>query len=139
MFYGCTIPSSRTTCPAFPRPTIIAHTRLGDSTTAYDGHAGWIAGGDKPVPVLAVPAAQDLDGIKLDADLAIPGRIKQALDGWLVGFPETTIDDHNVQVVRGITASGSRVKLFFDKLCRRRSTTRTIRRWREFRCRFIGR
>jgi len=95
--------------------TTIAHTRLGDSTTAYDGRAGWIAGADKPVPVLAVPAGQDLDAIKLDADLSFPGRIKQALDGWLVGFPETTIDDHNVQVVRGITASGSRVKLFFDK------------------------
>ena len=95
--------------------TIIAHTRRGDSTTAYDGQAGWIAGGDKPVPVLAVPAGQDLDAIKLDADLSFPGRIKQALDGWLVGFPETTIDDHDVQVVRGIAASGSRVKLFFDK------------------------
>ncbi len=95
--------------------TIIAHTRLGDSTTAYDGRAGWIAGGDKPVPVLAVPAGEDLDGIKLDADLSFPGRIKQALGQWRVGFPETAIDDHEVQVVEGTTTSGSRVKLFFDK------------------------
>ena len=93
----------------------IAHTRLGDDTTAYDGRAGWIAGPDKPVPVLAVPAGQDLDGIKLEADLSFPGRIKQALGRWRVGFPETSIDDHDVQVVQGSTASGSRVKLFFDK------------------------
>jgi hypothetical protein len=95
--------------------TIIAHTRLGDSTTAYDGRAGWIAGGDKPVPVLAVPAGEDLDGIKLDAGLSFPGQIKQALGQWRVGFPETAIDDHDVEVVQGTTAGGSRVKLFFDK------------------------
>jgi photosynthetic reaction center cytochrome c subunit len=94
----------------------IAHTRLGDDTTAYDGRAGWIAGPDKPVPVLAVPAGEDLDGVKLDADLSFPGLIKQALGRWRVGFPETAIDDHEVEVVQGTTAGGSRVKLFFDKM-----------------------
>jgi len=39
-----------------------------------------------------------LDGAKLDADLAFPGRIKQALNQWRVGFPVTTIDDKEVTI-----------------------------------------
>jgi hypothetical protein len=97
------------------RRTTIAHARLGDSTTAYDGRAAWIAGADKPVPVLEVPAGEDLDAIKLDAELSFPGRIQQSLGRWRVGFPETAIDDHDVEVVQGTSAGGSRVKFFFDK------------------------
>jgi len=95
--------------------TTIAHTPIGDSTTAYDGHAGWIAAFDKPVPVLGLPAGGDLDGVKLDADLSFPGRIKQALSDWRVGFPVTTINDRDAVVVQGRCAGGSRVKLFFDQ------------------------
>jgi hypothetical protein len=79
------------------------------------GRAGWIAGANKPMPVLVVPAGKDLDGIRLDADLPFPGRIKQALGRWRVGFPETSIDAHDVEVLEGTTARGSRVKLFFYK------------------------
>jgi len=95
--------------------TMIAHTQNGDSVTAFDGRAGWTAGPDKPLPVLALPAGGDLDGVKLDADLSFPARIKQALTNWRVGFPGATIDDRDVQVVQGTSAGGSRVKLFFDK------------------------
>jgi photosynthetic reaction center cytochrome c subunit len=95
--------------------TTIAHTPIGDSTTTFDGRSGWIASWDKPVPLLALPPGADLDGVKLDADLAFPGRIKQALNQWRGGFPVTTIDDREVQVIQGTSAGGSRVKLFFDK------------------------
>jgi outer membrane lipoprotein-sorting protein len=95
--------------------TMIAHTQNGDSVTAFDGRAGWTAGPDKPLPVLALPTGGDLDGVKLDADLSFPARIKQALTNWRAGFPATTIDDRDVQVVQGTGAGGSRVKLFFDK------------------------
>jgi len=94
--------------------TTIAHTPIGDSITSYDGRAGWIAAFDKPVPVLALPEGGDLDGVKLDADLSFPGRIKQALSDWRVGFPLTTINDRDAVVVQGRCAGGSRVKLFFD-------------------------
>src|SRR6266436_6738748 len=60
--------------------TMIVHTGSGDSTTTYDGRAGWIAAPDKPVPLLTL-AGEDLDGLKLDADLAFPAGIKQALGG----------------------------------------------------------
>ena len=55
-----------------------------------------------------------MDGVKLDAVLAFPGGLKQALTELRTGFPTTTIDDRQVQVVQAITG-GSRVKLFFDK------------------------
>jgi outer membrane lipoprotein-sorting protein len=94
--------------------TVIVHGPLGDSTSACDGRAGWIAGPDKPVPVLALAGA-DLDGLKLDGNLSFPGGIKRALGQWRVGFPATLIDDREVDVVQGTTSQGSRVKLYFDR------------------------
>jgi photosynthetic reaction center cytochrome c subunit len=94
--------------------TVVVHTQNGDSVTAYDGRNAWIMGPDKPVSVLQLVPGGDMDGVKLDADLAFPGGLKQALTGLRVGFPTTTINDREVQVVQA-TAGGSRVKLFFDK------------------------
>lgn len=94
--------------------TVIVHTQNGDSVTAYDAHNAWITGPDKPVSVLQLAPGGDLDGVKLDADLAFPGRLKQALTELRVGFPTTLIDERPVQVVQAM-AGGSRVKLFFDK------------------------
>jgi hypothetical protein len=94
--------------------TLVAHTQNGDSVTTYDGRNAWIVGPDKPVSVLQLVPGGDLDGIKLDSDLAFPGKLKQALTDWRTGFPTTTIDDREVEVVQAM-AGGSRVKLFFDK------------------------
>ena len=55
-----------------------------------------------------------MDGVKLDSDLAFPSGLKQALTELRTGFPTTTIDDREVQVVQAM-AGASRVKLFFDK------------------------
>ncbi|HUK89329.1 MAG TPA: photosynthetic reaction center cytochrome c subunit family protein [Blastocatellia bacterium] len=95
--------------------TTIVHGPLGDGTTTYNGRAGWIAGPDKPVPVLMLPPGPDLDGLALDANLSFPGGIKQALGEWRAGFPASTINDRDMDVVQGMTAGKSRVKLFFDK------------------------
>jgi outer membrane lipoprotein-sorting protein len=94
--------------------TTIVHTLSGDSTTAYDGHAGWIAAPEteKPLPLLAV-TGQELDGLKLEAELLFPARIKQALGKWRVGAP-ATIADREVQVVQGTTAGGATATLCFD-------------------------
>jgi len=94
--------------------TVIAHTQNGDSITAYDGRNAWLTGFDKPVSVLQLVPGGDFDGVKLDADLAFPGRLKQGLIEFRVGFPTTTIDDREVRVIQA-KAGGSRVKLFFDK------------------------
>jgi photosynthetic reaction center cytochrome c subunit len=92
--------------------TTIIHTSAGDSTTTFDGKGGWIAAPFRPVAVLAL-SDQDLDGLKLDADLAFPGGIKQTLTKWRVGLP-TVIDDREMQVVQGTTARGATGTLYFD-------------------------
>jgi photosynthetic reaction center cytochrome c subunit len=93
--------------------TTITHTRDGDSTTAFDGTAGWTAAPHRPVALLAL-TGQDLDGLKLDADLAFPAHLKDALTNWRVG-PTDTIAGRDVQVVQGTTAKGALATLFFDK------------------------
>jgi len=93
--------------------TTITHTLDGDSTTAFDGSSGWTAAPHRPVPVLAL-TGQDLDGVKLDAQLSFPARIKSALSAWRVG-PSDTIADRDVQVVQGTTQGGVVATLYFDK------------------------
>jgi len=65
------------------------------------------------VPVLAL-TGHDLDGLKLDADLSFPARIKEALGQWRVGS-SATIDDRDVNVVQGTGAAGAIATLYFDK------------------------
>jgi photosynthetic reaction center cytochrome c subunit len=93
---------------------VIVHTPDGDSSTTYDGRAGWIAAPStqRPVSVLAL-AGEDLDAARIEAELSFPARIKQALGGWRVGFP-ATIDDREVQVVQGTSAGRVVATLYFD-------------------------
>jgi photosynthetic reaction center cytochrome c subunit len=92
--------------------TTIIHTLDGDNTTAYDGRAGWIAAPHKPVPVLAL-SGSDLDGVRLEAELSFPARIKETLGQWRVGYP-TEIDDKPVQVVQGSRPGGALATFYFD-------------------------
>jgi photosynthetic reaction center cytochrome c subunit len=96
------------------RRMMIYHTQNGDATTTFDGRSGWIAAYDKPVRLLPLLPGAELDGARLDADLCFPAGIKQALTQWRVGFPVTTIEDHAVNVIQGMGAGGTRVKLYFD-------------------------
>ena len=84
----------------------------GDSTTTYDGRRGWISAPFRPVPVLEL-AGQDLDGLRLDAELAFPSRIKQIAIQWRTGLA-TVIGDREVQVVQGTGTGGATVTLYFD-------------------------
>jgi hypothetical protein len=92
--------------------TTIIRTSGGDSTTTYDGTSGWIAAPFRPVAVLPL-SPQEVDGLKLEADLALPSGIKKALTNWRVGL-STVIDDKEVQVVQGTTAHGGTATLYFD-------------------------
>jgi photosynthetic reaction center cytochrome c subunit len=93
----------------------IVHSPNGDITTIYDGRGGWTAAPktDRPVPVLALSGAE-LEAARLDAEISFPARIKQALSEWRVGFP-SNINDRDVQVVQGMSAGRSPVKLYFDQ------------------------
>jgi outer membrane lipoprotein-sorting protein len=93
---------------------MVYHTQNGDSVTVFDGQKGWMAAVDKPLPLLALLPGAELDSAKLDADLYFPGGIKRALNQWKTGFPVTTIDDKEVNVIQGTGAGGSRFKLYFD-------------------------
>jgi len=94
--------------------TTTNHLPAGDNTTTYDGHEAWIAAADRPSPMIVLVGG-DLDGAKLDGDLAFPAQLKQNLSKWHSGFPPVTIEGRAVQVVEGTAPGGTDVKLFFDK------------------------
>jgi len=93
---------------------LFAHTQIADNTEVFDGGNGWVAGLDRPLPLLALLPGPELDGAKLDAMLGFPGNIRQALTDWKTGFPPTTIDDKLANIVQGTGAGKTRVKLYFD-------------------------
>ena len=93
----------------------IVHTQNGDNTTVFDGRRGWVASVDKPVRLLPLLPGAELDAAMLDSDLWFPAQIKQALSQWRVGFPLTSIEDHDIQIVQGRGQGGTRIKLFFDQ------------------------
>jgi hypothetical protein len=94
--------------------TTIIHTQSGDTTTTFDGRSGWLAAVDKPVMLLPLSPGGEIDGARLEADLAFPAYIKSSLTAWRVGFPLTAIDDHPVRILQGTGAGGTRVKLYFN-------------------------
>ncbi|HEV8423181.1 MAG TPA: photosynthetic reaction center cytochrome c subunit family protein [Chthoniobacterales bacterium] len=93
---------------------LFAHTQIADNAEVFDGANGWVAGLDRPLPLLALLPGPELDGAKLDAMLGFPGSIRQALTDWKTGFPPTTIDDKLANIVQGTGAGKTRVKLYFD-------------------------
>src|SRR5262249_10332224 len=93
---------------------VVSHTQNGDTITVFDGQSGWIAAADKPLPLLPQLPGAELDAARLDADLCFPGGVKQALSQWRVGFPVTTVDDEEMNVIQGSGAGKSRFKLYFN-------------------------
>lgn len=93
---------------------LFAHTQIADNAEVFDGGKGWIAGLDRPLPLLTLLPGPELDGAKLDAMLGFPGSIRQALTDWKTGFPPTTIDDKLANIVQGTGAGKTRVKLYFE-------------------------
>src|SRR5207247_9150348 len=84
--------------------TTIIHQELGDKTMTFDGKSGWLASAVTPVPVLDLTGGE-LDGARLDAELSIPGRIKQSLAQWRANVP-TSVNGHSVNVLQGTGAGG---------------------------------
>jgi photosynthetic reaction center cytochrome c subunit len=96
------------------RATVV-HMHAGQSSNIYDGRQAWSSGAQDlvPVPVVAL-VDHSLEGARLDAELAFPGRIKQMLTNWQTGFPPVSIDGRSMDVVQGEIPGGSRIKLYFD-------------------------
>ena len=55
----------------------------------------------------------ELEGARLDAELAFPGRIKQVLGQWRANL-STTIADRSVNVLQGTSSGGAVATLYFD-------------------------
>jgi len=92
----------------------VIHTSAGDSTTTYDGSAGWIAGPatERPVAMIELTGG-DLIGAKLDAAVWFPAEIKTALMQWR-GASSATIDGRDVQMIQGTGDGRYPVNLYFD-------------------------
>ena len=96
--------------------TTVVHMSAGESTTTYDGREGWAAGPTDLVPVPLLPLlGANLEGARLDAQLAFPRQIKQTLTDWRGGFPALNIGGRPVDVIDGKMPGGTRIKLYFDK------------------------
>jgi photosynthetic reaction center cytochrome c subunit len=93
------------------RATVV-HMTVGDKVTLYDGRAAWIAGSDKPLPLMSLTGG-NLDGAKIDALVAFPAQLKQAFSQWQVGA--TAIDDREVHVLRGTNPRQLPVNFYFDQ------------------------
>jgi outer membrane lipoprotein-sorting protein len=96
--------------------TTIVHLRAGDNIRTCDGRNAWntSAGTLLPIPVFSLSGG-DLQGAMIDAGVSFPGQIKQLLKDWRTGFPSTTIDDKDVDVVQGSSPDNTPVKFYFDK------------------------
>ncbi len=95
--------------------TTTIRTFNGASTTTYDGRNGWVAipDAESPIPFRALSGGE-LEGVRLDAQLAFPSGVKQFLTEWRGAIP-ATLGDRDVAVIQGTSASGSPVKLYFDE------------------------
>jgi hypothetical protein len=97
------------------RSTVV-HRRLGENSTTITPTAAWMTAPptERPVPLIDI-TGQELDGVKFDASIFFPGRIKQSLTKWRTGIPQLLENDRNVMQVQGNTPSGGTVTLLFDE------------------------
>ena len=89
------------------------HSLNGNITTVYDGRAAWISAPLRPVAVMPLTRGE-LDGLRLDADVAFPARIKQLFRQWRVGRPDT-VGGRRMQVLQGTSAGGTLATFYFDE------------------------
>jgi hypothetical protein len=100
-------PSQRTTLISFKD-----HPERGDSVWAFDGTTGWIK---TPRGLLNdyQLVGEELDGERLEAQLAFPGQIKQALNNWRVGL-RRAINNKDYLIVQGRGPRNLLATLYFD-------------------------
>jgi photosynthetic reaction center cytochrome c subunit len=100
-------PNQRTTLITFKE-----HPERGDSVWVFDGRTGWIK---TPRALLKdyELSGGELDGAKLEAQLAFPGQIKQVLTNWR-GTARQSIGDRDLLALQGSGARGFLATLYFD-------------------------
>jgi hypothetical protein len=83
------------------------------SVRSFDGKTGWLK---TPLSVLGEyqVSGSELDGARLDAQLAFPGQIKQVLTNLRTLDP-ATIDDKDCDVVQGDSQRRTFVTMYFER------------------------
>jgi photosynthetic reaction center cytochrome c subunit len=87
-------------------------TQRPSSVWSFDGRSGWIK---TPRGLLGEYelVGSELDGARFEAELLVPGRIKQALTNWR-GAATRSIGDRDFAVVQGSGPRGFLATLYFD-------------------------
>ena len=84
-----------------------------DAIRSFDGKTGWVSAPLSVVPQYVL-GGSELDGARIDAQLAFPAQIKNVLTQLRVGHPDY-LDGREVDVVQGNGMRGLVATLYFDK------------------------
>ena len=100
-------PNQKTTLISFKE-----HPERGESVWAFDGRTGWIK---TPRGLLSdyELVGEELDGERLEAQMAFPGQFKEALNNWRVGL-RRSIAGRDFLIVQGTGPRGLLATLYFD-------------------------
>jgi photosynthetic reaction center cytochrome c subunit len=88
----------------------IMHLPNGDSTTSFDGKAGWLGFPGRPAHIMN---PDEIAAAYMDADLYFPVHIKSSYTKFMAG-PGDKIDGHDTIQVVGRTEGQPPLRLFFD-------------------------
>ena len=90
---------------------MIVKMAVGDNVRIFDGRTAWIAGSDKPLPLMSLTGG-NLEGARIDGILMFPAQLKAAFANWRVSA--TGIDDKLVRVLQGTNPRQPPVNFYFD-------------------------
>jgi len=90
----------------------VMHMQKGDSTTAFNGKAGWIYFPGRPLREMS-PA--DQQAAKLDAEAFYPVQLQREFTELKLDEHAEKVDNHDTNVVLGLSKGQPPVKLYFDK------------------------
>jgi len=90
----------------------VMHMQKGDSTTAYNGHVGWIYFPGRPLREMS-PA--DQQAAKLDAEAFYPAQLEHEFTELKLEDHSEKVGDRETNVVIGLSKGQPPVKLYFDR------------------------
>jgi hypothetical protein len=90
----------------------VMHTPKGDSVTAYNGQAGWIAFPGRPLREMSAP---DQEAAKLDAEAFYPTQLEHEFAELKLQEHPEKVGQHEASVVIGLTRGQPPVKFYFDQ------------------------
>jgi photosynthetic reaction center cytochrome c subunit len=93
------------------KQAVVRHLPEGESVTAFDGHAGWVASPGHPTREML---DADLAAVQMDADLHFPLHIRQLFPELRVEYPEK-IEGREADVLLAKRQGQPPVKFYFDR------------------------